>query len=696
MELFRLLGTIAINSDGAKKAIDDVTDTGEKAQSKLSGAFSKIGNAALAVGKVAAVGAGACATALAAIGKSAVDNFADYEQLVGGSKLLFGEAYDFVAEKAKNAYKDVQMSQNEYLEQMNGFATGLKTALDGNEHAAAELASRIITAEADIVAATGNSQEAVQNAFNGIMKSNFTMLDNLQLGITPTKEGFQQVIDKVNEWNKANGEATSYQIDNLADCQSALVDYVEMQGLANYAANEGASTIAGSASAMKAAWQNMLTGIADENANIPELLDNLFVAVGNFGKNIIPRIGVTIQGIGTAIKKAIPKITKEIAGMIDNAFQSLGNKFGKNSLFGDVVKTFSSMWGAVKKLGNAMSESESVTSGFANAFSTMAAVMSSAWENIGKPTWEAVISGINWLAENWAVVSDNMSATFEGLWLVCQSAWVNIGQPIWDFIMSAVSMTNDAFARIMPQVQKFFQNAVSGIKDSWNNHLKPALDAIGKFLNDVLMPIFKTVFEVIIQPLVENTFEFIKNLWENTLKPVFDGICDFLLGVFTLDFEKAFNGLNDIAEGCFNAMQTTVETVFKTITDIISGAIDKIKEFFGFAEEANNVDLPSGEPTHGGGGGARDGASGGGGARSASFASANNMSFARSAAVDTGTVTGTQPVSNVDIANAIKDALRDFKVVVQANVVPDKQGIFKIVQTEAEIWKESTGKEAFA
>lgn len=78
---------------------------------------------------------------------------------------MFGDAYDFVSEKAKNAYKTVQMSQNDYLQQVNGFATGLKSALDGNAVAAAELADRIITAEADVVAATGNTQEAVQNAF---------------------------------------------------------------------------------------------------------------------------------------------------------------------------------------------------------------------------------------------------------------------------------------------------------------------------------------------------------------------------------------------------------------------------------------------------------------------------------------------------------------------------------------------------
>lgn len=295
MEIFKLLGKIAISgSDEAKNEINETTEHAERKGSKLLSTMAKIGTAAIAAGGAAVV----------AIGKQALSSYADYEQLVGGAQLMFGEAYDYIADKAANAYKTVQMSQNDYLQQVNGFATGLKTALGGNEQAAAELADRIINAEADVVAATGNSQEAVQNAFNGIMKSNYTMLDNLQIGITPTKEGFQEVIDKVNEWNTANGRATEYQIENLADCQSALVDYIEMVGMQGYAADEAAKTIQGSVASMKGAWQNLLVGIADDNANFKELTTNFVDSLVAVGGNIIPRINIIIQGLTQLITEA--------------------------------------------------------------------------------------------------------------------------------------------------------------------------------------------------------------------------------------------------------------------------------------------------------------------------------------------------------------------------------------------------------
>lgn len=278
-----------------------VQDEASENVETLSGKFK---NGLAAAAKVGAAAVGAAATGIAVLTKNALNNYAEYEQLVGGAQLMFGEAYDYIADKAANAYKTVQMSQNDYLQQVNGFATGLKTALGGNEQAAAELADRIINAEADVVAATGNSQEAVQNAFNGIMKSNYTMLDNLQIGITPTKEGFQEVIDKVNDWNAANGRATEYQIENLADCQSALVDYIEMVGMQGYAADEAAKTIQGSVASMKGAWSNLLTGIADDNANFKTLTEQFVDSLVTVGENIIPRINIIIQGLTKLITEA--------------------------------------------------------------------------------------------------------------------------------------------------------------------------------------------------------------------------------------------------------------------------------------------------------------------------------------------------------------------------------------------------------
>lgn len=327
------------------RATQEVGNEAESAANKSTKAYEKIGSAAQkALGmitKAAITASAAASAAVGALAKEAIASFGDYEQLAGGAQLMFGEAYDYIAEKAKTAFKDVQMSQNDYLEQVNGFAIGLKNAMGGDEIGAAKLADRIVTAEADIVAATGNTAENVQNAFNGIMKNNYTMLDNLQIGITPTKEGFQELIDKVNAYKEAQGDATRYTIDNLADCQNALVDYIEMRGLAGYAQAEGADTLQGSMASMTAAWQNMLTGMADPTQDFDELISALIDSVLNFSNNLMPRIMAVLPQMATGITELTENLLPLIPDTLEQMLPSVIE--GANSLIAALLDTLSSI-----------------------------------------------------------------------------------------------------------------------------------------------------------------------------------------------------------------------------------------------------------------------------------------------------------------------------------------------------------------
>lgn len=288
----------------------------DQASNNLSKITDKLGNGLKKAAQIGTAAVSAATAGIAALTKAAVDNYAEYEQLVGGAELMFGGAFKTVEKNAQEAYETVQMSQSEYLKQVNGFATGLKTALGGNEEAAADLAHKIVKAEADIIAATGNTAENVQNAFNGIMRSNFTMLDNLQIGITPTKEGFQELIDKVNEWNETNGKATSYQLGNLADMQSALIDYIDMVGYSGYASAEAAGTISGSVASMRSAWRNLLVGFADETQDLGSLVDRFVLSFDTALDNLLPRIEIALDGVAMFLEKFVPKIAEALVPMI--------------------------------------------------------------------------------------------------------------------------------------------------------------------------------------------------------------------------------------------------------------------------------------------------------------------------------------------------------------------------------------------
>ena len=290
---------------------DNVESTLNKTEKKVKGFGDKLTAFTIAKGQLI----GNFATkAVQTVGRMAkgivtqtVGEFGKFQQLSEGAELLFGEAFDFISERSENAFKNVQISMNDYLTQANAYATGLKVSLNGDEMAAAQLSDRIITAQADIVAATGASREGVENAFKGLLRGNYMMLDNLQLGIKGTKGGMQEVIDRVNEWHKANKRATKYEMDNLADMNNALIDYVEMQGLAGYANMEATKTLEGSMASAKAAWKDLMTNIG-RGKDIKKAAKNFGEAARKALTNLRPVIKESVTGIFTAAKELLPEI----------------------------------------------------------------------------------------------------------------------------------------------------------------------------------------------------------------------------------------------------------------------------------------------------------------------------------------------------------------------------------------------------
>ena len=249
MELFKLFGTIAVKNDEANKGIDETVDKAEKAHPKMSEAFGKIGSAALTVGKTvakaAAAGLAAGSAALAALGKSAISSYADYEQLVGGVDTLFGESSKTVQQYAKNAYQTAGLSANEYMDTVTSFSASLLQSLDGDTARAAQVADRAITDMSDNANKMGTDISMIQNAYQGFAKQNFTMLDNLKLGYGGTKEEMERLISDANKLKEANGETADLTIESYADIVEAIGLVQDEMGITGTTAKEASTTIQG-------------------------------------------------------------------------------------------------------------------------------------------------------------------------------------------------------------------------------------------------------------------------------------------------------------------------------------------------------------------------------------------------------------------------------------------------------------------
>lgn len=520
MNVFELFARLSLDTSEYDRGLDGASKRAEKTKETL------IAGAKLAGKAIAAV-----STGISFLAKSSLSQFAEYEQLVGGAQLMFGDAYDTVAANAENAYKNVQMSQNEYLTQVNGFATGLKTALDGNAQAAAELADRIITAEADVVAATGASQESVQNAFNGIMKNNYTMLDNLQLGITPTKEGFESLIDSVNAWNAENGRMTEYTIDNLADCQSALVDYIEMQGLSGYAAGEAADTIQGSVASMKSAWKDLMTAFADENADLETKIDNLVTSAGNVYQNIEPRIIQVVQGIADFANLVVPKIIDTIGANAPMLLEAAVSIVG--TLAGALISNLPTLLTAALELVVSLAESIAdntgafvdgvvqISTAVADALlNNLPALTAAVVEIIMNLAAEIVIHIPELVEANNEVILAILGAMFAALgsFLEVGGAWIDslnaaiIGK-ISEIVAAAQELVGNFISTLAAKFAEIYEQAGEWVE---TNLITPIRDKVEEFVN-------------IGQSVVDKIRDGISNAWDS-LTSWFSGLWNSLFG----------------------------------------------------------------------------------------------------------------------------------------------------------------------
>ena len=173
--LFDLQAVIRLDSDQFENGVKQAEKSGSSLATSL-----KSGLATAA--KVGAAAIGAAATAIGALTTAAVNNYAEYEQLVGGVETLFKNSADTVMGYAENAYKTAGLSANEYMETVTSFSASLLQSLDGDTKAAASAADMAITDMADNANKMGTSMEMLQNAYQGFAKQNYTMLDNLKLG----------------------------------------------------------------------------------------------------------------------------------------------------------------------------------------------------------------------------------------------------------------------------------------------------------------------------------------------------------------------------------------------------------------------------------------------------------------------------------------------------------------------------------
>lgn len=478
MDVFKLMGTIAINNSGANAAIDNTKEKASSLHKVMGKAFTGIGKAALSFGKVVAKGLAAGTAAMGTLVIKSMNLAGELEQNLGGTEAVFAHCATRMENVASKAYKNMGLSQSEYLAGANKMGAILQ-GMGFTISESSDMTVKLMQRAADVASIMGISTESAMEAVIGMSKGNFTMMDNLGVSMNETTLAAYAL-------EKGMGK-TYAQMSQNERIEVATMMFMERSAYAagNYAKEN--DTLAGSLSTAKAAMINFLSGAgtADQMANafvnageamitmLDGLLPKLTKGIGRLMSKLTPKIGPMLQAclpgviegavaLITGLATALPDIITIVAEQLPFIFEQLAEA---------ADELLPKLWNTIADTSKTLFDSidfEGLGTTLGNAFNDLINNLPAILAEVGN-----VISYV-WSNGVWPLLQGLFKAVF------------GIELPEWDDIVTAITqLWEDVKTGIKALFYLLFnidlpdaQEIITKITDWWNsvvNSIKLAL-----------------------------------------------------------------------------------------------------------------------------------------------------------------------------------------------------------------------------
>jgi phage-related protein len=533
---------VLVKFKGDTKDLDEKTS---QAKSSLKGFASGIGTAF----KVATGAVVGCTTALVGLIKTSIDGYAEFEQLEGGLISLFGEGsteMNRILKDSEEAYKTLTMSQNDYLTNFQSsyplVNAGLSENADGIEYT-----NKMLQLSSDLFNTYGGSIDQYQNAINWALKGSFVYLDNLNLGIKGTQEGFIEAANSSGVLKREISDVKDLTSDEIID---VIQHYAEAYGVWGKTGQEASETIIGSMNMVKATWSNFITGLSKDGADIDKLIDQLVNSVMTFVGNIVPVIMRALDGIASALPKLAEQLGEILPGLID-------------SLLPPLIKALTTLINAVIKV-------------IPGLIRTAIPLL-----------MEALLSIIQALVE---ALPDIISALIEGIVVIIQA----LADSLPTLMPLLVQAIIDGFIAILDNIDiiidagiQLLIGLIQGLIQALPiliEKLPEIIIALSNAILDNLPKILElgiTILVAIAQGLVQAIPKLIEKIPE-IMSKLWDAIVSYYSRLFELGKEllgKIINGISSAIGGIFNVGKDLVMGLWNGIVNVKDWIIGKIKGF---------------------------------------------------------------------------------------------------------------------
>ncbi len=506
------------------------------------------------------------------IGTQAVKGYADFEQLEGGVKTLFGTeagsveeyadsvgksvgevqdeynnlltAQQQVFDDANNAYKDAGMSANEYMETVTSFSASLISSLDGDTVAAAKASKQAITDMADNANKMGTDISMVQSAYQGFAKQNYTMLDNLKLGYGGTKTEMERLLADA---EKLSGQ--KYDISNLNDVYEAIHVVQTEMGITGTTAEEASKTIAGSTSAMKSAWGNLVAGLANGNADLQGLISNFVDSVTTAFGNILP---VAEQAVNS-IMEALPELLDHIIEYLPEFLEAGTNIL--NSLISGIQQNMPKIVNAVMQI-----------------ISTLINALVQNLPQILQMGIQLIVSLVQGIAQQLPTLIPQMiNAVVSMVETLLDNIDLIIDAGI-QLIMGLADGLIQALPTLIDKIPEIIDKLITAITDNLPKILEMGITLIVKLAEGLIRAIPQLVAKI--PQIISSLIRGISNFFGNMLS-----IGKDLLGKVKDGISSGISGMLDVGKNLVSGLWDGISNSFTWIKNKIKGWVGNVMDF---------------------------------------------------------------------------------------------------------------------
>lgn len=533
--------------------------------------------------------AGAIKAAITAAGlgvalRKSLTEGAALEQSIGGVETLFKSSASQVTAAADQAFRTAGVSANDYMEQVTSFSATLLQGLGGDTAAAARYADKAIVQMSDNANKMGTDMSAIQYAYQGFAKDNYTMLDNLKLGYGGTQSEMARLIND----SGVLGDSVKVTADTVKDVPfSSIIDAIgviqDRLDITGTTAKEAATTLSGSFASMQAAASNVMANLAlgrDVGPALQGLAQtvttflsgNLLPAIGNILSalvlQVIPVGTQILQSLGEGLAQGVPNFLAQALPMVLQFTETLRTNFG-NIVDAGIDLLLNLAQGIANGLPTLIEYVPQIVTNIAGLINDNAPKLLAAGLHIIVTLGLGLIQAIPTLIANIPQIIQAVVSVFTAF------NWISLGSNIITMlkngITSMVSAVQSAGTSIFDAVKNAIANLPATLQSLGSNAITSMANGLKSMLGSVLSAA---------RGILTGIVGIIKGL-PGQLWSLAKSAASKLWNAFVV---KDWNGLGtNIIQGIINGIGSMAGALWEAATNVAKLALNAIKSFFGIA-----------------------------------------------------------------------------------------------------------------